>query len=193
MSTRIPFLILVALKIHSYQHHAQNALLTILSARSILSGMRQKHPLDPMIEAKRASVARLERTLEKLRIQIATLEKAREVVIDQPARHKTNGAARAPSEGRRGRSLSRTWKNVLGRIGTKGNLGASIDDVYAYCGAEGIELKRPTLRAQMSNYVKRGYLDRTSTGVFMLTHEGAKIAGSKTDTGESRKEAGVPC
>jgi hypothetical protein len=56
-------------------------------------------------------------------------------------------------------------------------MGASADDIFAYCGAAGIELQRPTLRAQMSNYVARGYLKRTASGVFALTPEGAKVAG----------------
>jgi hypothetical protein len=150
----------------------------------ILSGMRKKHPLDILIEAKRAKIASAERTLEKARIELATLEEARAAVIDHPikpavARAKANGSH---PKGRRGRSLSETWKKVLSRIGAKGNLGASTDDIFAYCGAEGIELKRPTLRAQMSNYVKRGYLVRTSSGVFTLTSEGAKIAEMEAGT-----------
>jgi len=173
---------------------AQNTLLTILSAALNIQIMRQKHPLARMIEEKRAAIAKIERNLERLKIEVATLEKARAAMADQPSRpdHRPKGNGASHGGRRRGRSLSSTWKNVLSRIGAKGVLGSSIDDVYAYCGAEGIELKRATLRAQMSNYVKRGYLDRAQTGVFTLTSEGAKIAGVKTDTGESREPAGAP-
>jgi hypothetical protein len=153
-----------------------------------------------MIEAKKAAAAKIERNLDKLKIEIATLEKARAEWIAtqgaQPAR-RTREAARPnggpPAGKRRGRSLSTRWKNVLARIGRKGELGASIDDIDAFRTAEGITLERATLRAQLSNYVsKHGYLIRAATGVFTLTPKGAQIAGVKMDTGESRETAGAP-
>src|SRR5260221_7770539 len=136
---------------------AQNALLTILSGALNIRIMRQKHALDPLIDTKRTALARAERSVEKLRIELTTLEKARAATADtgptkqslpryRPTRNATNGVTTGK---RRGRSLSTPWKNVLARIGSKGNWGASVDDIAAFCAAEGVELKRATLRAQM--------------------------------------------
>src|SRR5262245_59891936 len=172
-------------------------LLTILSAALNLRVMRQKHPIARMLEEKRAAIAKIERNLERLKIEVATLEKARAAMADTPAKPsrirataKANGDA---TEKRRGRSISAPWKRVLSEIGLAGQDGASIDYIADVCDRNGIHIKRPTLRAQMVNYVsKQGYLARPSRGVFTLTPKGAKIAGVKMDTGESRETAEAP-
>jgi hypothetical protein len=173
-------------------------LLTILSAALNLRLMRQKHPLARMIEEKRAAIAKIERNLERLKIEVATLEKARAAMADTPAKPnrmraaaKANGDATA--ERRRGRSISAPWKRVLAEIGLAGQDGASIDYIADVCEQNGIQIKRPTLRAQMTNYVhKQGYLSRPTKGVFVLTPKGAKIAGVKMDTGDGRETAEAP-
>lgn len=161
--------------------------------------MRRKTPIDSLIEAKQSKIASMERALEKLKIEVGALEQARTVVAAEPA--PTRGRPRAngvpTGEKRRGRSLSEGWKRVLAAIAFKGADGCGLDEISAICVAQNIDLKRPTLRAQMSNYVKRGYLGRTGKGHFFIALRGLQVAGLETPpnaqvSGESRKETGTP-
>lgn len=169
--------------------------------------MKRPTALDLYIDKKRAEKAAAVRAyeeadqlIEKLNIEITALEQARGAInaaTQKPQRPKAEASAvngeSAASETKRGRSLSEPWKKVLARIGAKGDWPATIDEIADYCVAEGIELKRPTLRAQMSNYVgKHGYLRRASEGMFLLTQKGAKVAGVKLVSNSGWKEAGTP-
>jgi len=162
--------------------------------------MRRKTPLDALIETKRSKIASMERALEKLKIEVGALEQARVVVAAEPSpvrsKARTNGTAGGK---KRGRSISESWKRVLAAIAHKGAAGASLDEIYAICHAQDIELKRPTLRAQMSNYVKRGYLGRSGEGNFFIALAGLTVAGLQAPpngdvqiSGESREETGAP-
>ncbi len=184
--------------------------LTILSAALNMWIMKRTiAPLDDMIGTTRAKIARLEKTrekvdwaIEKLKIELGAFETARKVVDEAefgptpsgcptPAqfREGANGVVEF-IEKRRGRSLSAQWKQVLTAIGKIGESGADLDQVYGLCRDNGIELKRPTLRAQMSNYVSRGYLGRTGEGRFFLTVAGLDVAGLIVPA--SARESGAP-
>lgn len=140
------------------------------------------NPLDSLIAAKRAEVVDAERVLERLRIELTTLERAHAAVAETPAQRRRNGRQRGKGSGR-GRSLSEGWKTVLFSIASHGAAGATSDQIQGYCVAAGIKIERDTLRGQMSNYVKRGYLERPQDGVFRLTAKGAAAAGMKSWTG----------
>jgi hypothetical protein len=174
-------------------------LLRILSAALNMILMRRKTPIDSLIEGKKAKIVSMERALEKLKIEVGALEQARTVVAAEPAparRPRSNGTHEPK---RRGRSISEGWKRTLAGIALKTSEGASLDEISQIAAAQGIELKRPTLRAQMSNYVKRGYLGRTGEGKFFIALRGLAIAGLQTRpnadadiSGENRNEAGHP-
>src|SRR5262249_34338263 len=110
-----------------------------------------KNPIDRLIEAKETKIATCERAIEKYKIEIAALRKAREAVDNEYANPSTERTA--TDHPRKGRSLSAQWKEVLRAIGKMGENGADLDEVYEFCRQQNIELLRPTLRAQMSNYV----------------------------------------
>lgn len=136
-----------------------------------------KHPIDRLIEAKEAKIALAEKAIGKLRIEISALRQAREAVAESgEVVSRPNGKAKS-IEPRKGRSISDAWKRTLAAIGLKYAVGASLDEIARFAAAQGIELKRPTLRAQMSNYVKRDYLERTGDGNFSITQRGAILAG----------------
>ena len=61
---------------------------------------------------------------------------------------------------------------------------ADLDRILTLCKAAGLDTERQTLRSQMANYVKRGYLDRPREGVFRLTAEGSKVAALKPSVGD---------
>jgi hypothetical protein len=184
----------------TFYQQALEMLLRILSAALNMILMRRKTLIDPMIESKRSKIASMERALDKLRIEVAALEQARTVMAAEPAptrRGRSNGIA--ASGKRRGRSLSEGWKRVLAAIALKGADGASLDEISQFAVAQGIELKRATLRAQMSNYVKRTYLGRTGDGKFFIALNGLTVAGLQGPpngetqvSGSSRIETGTP-
>jgi hypothetical protein len=181
---------------HKIIHKPLEIVVAFLRGAYNIRLMAGRNPIDALIEAKVAKISSLEKILEKLRIEIGALEAAR-AAIARP-KHFGNGAAKngadnAGHEKRRGRSLSDGWKRVLATIGKKGEGGADLGDIFAFCGEEGIKLKRPTLRAQMSNYVKRGYLSRTGQGAYFLTLGGRKVAGIDTQLpADAGKGSGAP-
>lgn len=167
-------------------------LLTILSAPLNMIPMRRKTPIDAMIEAKQSKIASMERAIAKLRIEVGALEQAREVVAAEPFPTRSSSRANGTQESKkRGRSLSEGWKRILAAIAHKGSNGASLDEIAMLCVANGIDLKRPTLRAQMSNYVKRGYLGRTGEGNFFIALRGLTVAGLQSVSG-TPAQTGVP-
>jgi hypothetical protein len=140
------------------------------------------HPLDKLISEARDDIAQAERTLERARDRLMTLQIARDAVGDltMPARRR-NSRQRIGGT-RRQRSLSAGWQVVLRAIGRKGE--ADLDFILGLCGAAGLEITRESLRSQMFNYVKRGYLDRVREGVFQLTIEGRKVAAPEPSVGD---------
>jgi len=158
-----------------------------------------RNPIDRLIEAKEAKVVSAERSLDKLKIELAVLREAREVVAESTTTQpRADGKARSAPMRKKGRSISAQWKLVLTDIAHKREGGADLDEIQKFCRHRGIDLKRPTLRAQMSNYVKRGYLGGTGDGRFFIALHGLQVAGLETppngDTkvsGESREETGT--
>lgn len=141
------------------------------------------NPLDALIAGKLTEVAEAERALERLRIELATLQMAHATVAEMPMPRRRNTRARGKSGGR-GRTLSESWKSVLHDIGKHGEQGATTDQIVGYCAAAGIKIERDTVRGQLSNYVnKSGLLERPHDGIFRLTTKGAAAAGMESWTG----------
>jgi hypothetical protein len=161
-----------------------------------------KNPIDRLIEAKEAKIASAERSIGKLKIEVAALREAREAVAESGGStpHPNGKAKDVANERKKGRSISAQWKQVLTDIAHKGaSGGVSLDELELLCIEHDIDLKRPTLRAQMSNYVKRGYLGRTGEGKFFIALHGLQVAGLETPptgdaqvSGEGREETGTP-
>jgi hypothetical protein len=159
-----------------------------------------KNPIDRLIEAKEAKIASAERSIGKLKIEVSALREAREAVAENGPTLRMNVKMKAAStERKKGRSISSQWKQVLTDIAHKGAAGVSLDELELLCIEHDIDLKRPTLRAQMSNYVKRGYLGRTGEGKFFIALQGLRVAGLETPpsgdeqvSGEGREETGTP-
>jgi hypothetical protein len=145
------------------------------------------NPIDRLIEAKEARIANAEKGIGKLKIEIAALREAREAMTGAPAEGSNGVAApRSATGNRKGRSLSAQWKQVLADIAKKGSEGADLDEIERFCRQRGIDLKRPTLRAQMSNYVKRAYLGRNENGKFFIALNGLTVAGLNPLEGNQR-------
>jgi hypothetical protein len=151
--------------------------LDFICAMAILEFMARKTPIDAMIEEKKAEIDAMRRALDIMSIELRTLEEARRAVTGEapPVRVLTADIDERVDHKRRGRSLSDAWKRVLTSIAEKGDGGADLDEIFGLCAEHGIQLQRPTLRAQMSTYVKRGYLGRTGGGKFFIALGGVKL------------------
>ena len=180
----------------------------LLYALFIMSGMARKTPIDALIEAKFGEMTTLQEKMDRLAIEVRTLQDARTaiagtpLVVDLPepamarafraaekyladprtaepprSNEPTSDIVANEYKKRRGRSISEGWKHVLATIAKSGNEGATLDEIFAWCGQFGIRLQRPTLRAQMSTYIKRGYLGRTGEGRFFIALHGLTVAG----------------
>jgi hypothetical protein len=165
-----------------------------------------KHPMEVYIEGKKAeqkaaveAYEAADQLIEKLGIEINALERAYSAIRaadEKPQRSKSTrkGGKNAPTK--RGRSLSSGWKAVLVGLSVMGARGASLDEIASLCEKGGISLKRPTLRAQMSNYVKAGYLERVEFGRFSVTLAGLEVAGAyiadHEKSAKAEKEAEAP-
>jgi hypothetical protein len=179
--------------------------LDFLCAMLILRDMVRKTPIDALIDAKLEELAALDNSREILQIELNALMSARAAITGEVTLEEvTSGASSvrrgssADSEKKRGRSLSDNWKQVLAAIGEKGPEGADLDQIFRFCGEHGIELQRPTLRAQMSGYVKRGYVSSNGNGRFFIAHLGACMVNqAKADAqinghSKGKKEIGTP-
>jgi hypothetical protein len=162
-----------------------------------------KNPIDRLIEAKEAKIAAAERAIDKHKIELAVLREAREAVALERVENLTDRTTPSPANGdmldttpRKGRSISEGWKRVLASIAKKSSGGADLDEILKFCADHGIQLQRPTLRAQMSGYVKRGYLGRTGDGKFFLALQGNNLLlANGIDVGKipaSAGEGGAP-
>lgn len=72
----------------------------------------------------------------------------------------------------RDRPLNETWSNMLRHIGDVGQ--ATFSDLIKFSELRGYHINKNTLRGQVFNYVKRGWLERVEDGVFSLTNSGAE-------------------
>lgn len=135
----------------------------------------KSNPLDKLIAEARDRLAKAEREAQDARIEIAALEKAK-AVIGQPATAGRHRNDQPRTTRRRNRALSEGWRDVLVAIG-RDEAGATLDQIHNYCRDVGLNIERQTLRSQMANYVRRGYLERPQEGVFSLTEAGNEAAG----------------
>lgn len=121
---------------------------------------------EPMISEREAKLDKVLAQAEVLRTEIKVLREAQAM-----ARGRKIEKA-APT---RERQLKQEWIDVLQYIGARGP--ASLDDIISLVEVVGLGITKDTLRGQMANYEKRGWVDRVSPGVFQLTESGAAKCG----------------
>lgn len=178
-----------------------------MCAMFIVRLMARKTPIDALIDAKLEELAVLDNSREILHIELGALMSARAAVTGELPSEEVPSAPSATTkrndpanpEKRRGRSMSDNWKQVLASIRNKGQSGADLDEIFHFCGEHGIKLQRPTLRAHLSGYVKRGYVKSNGKGHFFIDHLGSCIvtqakASSQINSHakEEKKEFGTP-
>jgi hypothetical protein len=139
--------------------------------------------IEDKLSLKHAELADLDRRREIVLVQIQAYEDALRMVIgsaDLVASPATvEGQLRvARSKPHRARGLSKHWKKILRRVASA-SMTFRYNDVIQAVQAEKRKIGRETLRSQILGYVKSGYLERISDGVFRFTQQGADAIGVK--------------
>jgi hypothetical protein len=83
-------------------------------------------------------------------------------------RRKSNGAAQVRSS---------KWRTILEHIAAQWPNAVTTADMAAYAERVGSTISRQAIRAQTSNYSRRGSLERIDTGVYRITPKGAAELG----------------
>jgi hypothetical protein len=139
-------------------------------------------PIGKIDELIGACQKRLEDAQQKLQKAELRLTEAREVARDIEAELRGLNSARDTLSGvpstrqrvppPRPRRVSNAWKTVLQFIGSKGELGASIDEIYEFSNSSSLEMQPGAIRSQLSNYKQSGALDTVGDAQYRLTPQG---------------------
>lgn len=120
---------------------------------------------DSLIRDRQAKLEKHLAQVELLKAEIKALQEAQAMF--------KNGRP-VKTRGKRNRPLDEKWATILKFIGKKGS--ASLDEImntYDFI----YDLNKDTLRGQMANYHKNGWVERVSDGIFQLTDSGAQKCG----------------
>jgi hypothetical protein len=139
------------------------------------------------LEAKRRAVHQAEKAAETaakkaetLRSELRGWEQAAQLV----AGGVDTGPSNQDAPARPKRGLSGAWKAVIAQMSERYPAEVSLDDIVTFATAQGLVIEKDTVRSQMHGYVERGYVDRTSPGMYRVPAEGSKAADVVLGTGE---------
>lgn len=149
--------------------------------------------------AKQLEAARAE--LEQITSQIADLERRRDIAaakveaFELSARYiegmrlSQNGKKTASPRTGRTRTPSSDWLQIFQSVHALYDHDFGYDEIMEV-GAmlENIDVKRPSLRTKMMNYVNEGYVERTGNGRFRITDTGAEYFKLNTQMNEAPDE-----
>ena len=131
------------------------------------------------ISSAEAIIDDLKENLRDLRAELKGIEEAAMLLSQEIAPQTVGRGKTLHSNGRRGRGLSTHWKAALWEIGQATNKTVKIKEVMAICDAVGAPATPNTVRSQIAQFVKRGYLrrvGRVGEGVYQLTDEGVRAS-----------------
>src|SRR5262245_24819568 len=69
----------------------------------------------------------------------------------------------------RRRGMSDKWSAVLGFMVLRAPNPVSIDELVIFAVENELGITRPSIRAQLHNYEKRGFVERVSDGIYLAT------------------------
>ena len=125
-----------------------------------------------LLSQKRNTLAGVEKQRSELLIEIRTLEGVVALLPVEP-----EGAPKEDGDPveHRTRRPTRAWISLLRLASSQGTQPFGYDDLMLAAELEGMEMKAPTLRARMMDYVKAGYVNRIDQGKFLLAKAGTEM------------------
>ena len=126
------------------------------------------------IAEEHAIIAKAQARVRDLRAELRGIEELAKMlpqdVVD------TQHVAREPKK--RGRGLSAHWKALLYRAGEYPNRAISLKNILRIAPQVGAPSNVNTIRSQVSQLVKRGYLVRVASSIYQLTELGVREAAA---------------
>ena len=143
--------------------------------------------IETMLSQKRASLTAIERQRAELAIEIRTLEGVLALLPNATPVSRDN--VETAEQVHRIRRPNQQWADLLKMASGDASKPFGYDDLMIVAELMGIEVKEPTLRARMMDYVKSGIAHRVSNGRFLLTPEGAALVAPKDPHAADSEEA----
>lgn len=132
------------------------------------------------ISSTEAQIGSLEEKMRELRAELKGVEEAANLLSQVIRPQTVGGRGNVPrSNGRRGRGLSAHWKAVLWEMGQAREKTVRVKEIVSFCVTVGAPTAPKTVRSQIRQFVKRGYLSRVGRvgeGTYRLTDEGSLAA-----------------
>jgi len=125
-------------------------------------------PLVALLTNARERLAKAERSVENLRLEVSLYEKALAAVSGGMAVRKQQVTTRKK------RGLSDSWQDVLAWIGNQAPA-PDTEQIWQFVENELLGIQRPTLRSQLSIYTGQGLLERAEGG-YRVTETGRMAA-----------------
>lgn len=141
--------------------------------------------IDERVEAMRkhdASISDLEAALAKAKVARAITEAELSAYRDALHHSSPRGRSkRSTGTGSRNRPISESWKYVLLEMAERFPASVSLDELEGIAADLNLSLRRDSIRAQMSLYKGKGYIDNPAPGSYTITAEGAAQIDVKLD------------
>lgn len=132
--------------------------------------------VENMLSQKRATLSSIERQRQELLIEIRTLEGV-VALLPEDANSGKGREVRQLAE-KRSRRPTETWMKILGLASSQATQPFGYSEVLLAAELENMDIKPPTLRARMMDYVNSGILARVENGRFLISAEGAQLLAS---------------
>lgn len=141
--------------------------------------------IDERVEAMRkhdASISDLEAALAEAKVARAITEAELSAYRDALHHSSPKGRSkRSTVAGSRNRPISESWKYVLLEMAERFPASVSLDELEGIAANLKLSLRRDSIRAQMSLYKGKGYIDNPAPGSYTITAEGAAQVDVKLD------------
>lgn len=140
--------------------------------------------IDDLIARYTRKIQKAERDIELAQVKIQALEEAKALIKGQDDAPATT--VLQTNAGRRGRPMSTAWRDGLKFMARRPDRTASIDQLSHYMEQAGHEMRRNSLRAQLSIYTNsRGWLERAGDGLYRITNSGLAEIGFEPEDGKT--------
>lgn len=128
-----------------------------------------------MVDVHAQMIEEREAKLEKLKAQVDVLTAEIKVLKEAQSLVQTGEPPKKKKRTKRDRPLNEKWVDVLTFISVSGE--ASLDEIKQHVDRKGLSISNGSLRSQLAGYANKGWVERSSPGVFFLTEAGAEKIG----------------
>ncbi len=141
-----------------------------------------RHHIEAKISEGRQKCRALKDQIDRLHrdheIASAELRAYEDVLAHMPAEAASSRRAPSGKRGGRSRSLSETWRKIIGAVGSRYPETVNSAGLYKMVAAIAPDMKEDSIRSQVAALVKKGVIERVSPGVFRVSPDQEREAGA---------------